>query len=456
MDIDLERIIISSLLKNQLYREKVLPYLIPEYFQDLTDKSLFTTICQHLDKYREVPNKVQLFIELQDSSLDQTELNGVVEELWSIEPIDDIKYLVDKTEAFCQNQAIYIAIMKSIAIYDGSEKKLSAQSIPDMVKSAVSVSFDTEIGMDFADDAEKRFEYYTNPEFKTPFKLTTLNEITGGGLPARTLSVVLGATGAGKSMFFIALTADYIRLGYDVLYISMEMREEEILRRVDANLLNVTIADVGMLEKDFYMNKIDLIKKKSYGKLKVKEYPPCSAHCGHFKHLLNELKSKKNFTPKILIIDYLGIIDSSRIKVGSQGSYFYLKAAAEEMRALAVESDVVCITGQQLNRTGASSSDFELSDISESAGISFTADLVLGLIRTPELDAAGQVVLKQLKNRFGNKSHKSKFVVGCDPEKQTFYDVKSSVQDEIVVPEETLKKLTSGTSIKDRFRMLNA
>lgn len=453
---EIDKLIISLVLRKNEYRDRVLPYLKDEYFQDKDDRTLFNSVNEHLEKYHTTPDKLQLKMTCQEKQwIDDDLLESTLDTVWKEELPDDLSWCIEKTEEFCKNQAVYNAIMKSIAIYDGTDKNKTTMAIPDIIKEAVSVNFDSTIGLDMFDDAEKRFEYYTHPEFKVPFMLSSLNDITNGGLPTKTLSLIMAGTNAGKSMLMISLASDYIKQGTDVLYITMEMREEEIFRRVDAHLLDVDINKVASIEHDDFINKIEKLKRKSYGRLKVKEYPPGAAHPGHFKTLINELQTKKNFKPKVVFVDYLGIIASSRIKVGTQNSYFYLKAAAEELRAFATEEDVVVISAMQIVRSALSSSDFNLEDISEGASTAHTADMVLGLIRTDELDQCGQALLKQLKNRFGNKAVKSRILMGVDLEKQRVYDISNQQeQDNLIIPEDVMRS-SSGSSLKDKFKILN-
>lgn len=455
METNIEQLIISALVRSTKFRQQTAPYIKKEYFQNPAEKKLFEIVWDHIQKFGDGPNKTQLMLEAKSenwSNWDDTK--EIIDGVWNQEIPNDIEWLLDKAEQFCQGQAIYNAIMKSIAIYEGEEKSLKPMAIPDLLRDAVAVSFDDNIGMDLFDDVDARWEYFNNPEYRVPFKLSALNMITSGGIPTKTLNIAVAGTNVGKSMVLISLAADYIRDGHDVFYISMEMREEEIFRRVDANLLGCTIAEVSSYDKDKYKNRLDLLKKRSYGSLKVKAYPPGSANSTHFQHIIRELGIKKSFKPKIVIVDYLGIIDSSRIKVGTQGSYFYLKAASEELRALAVENDFVLWTAVQINREGLRSSDFELSDIAESAGIAHTADLMLGIIRTEELDESGQLLIKQLKNRYANKTTNSRFTVGVNLEMQKLFDISESSQADIVVPEDVVKKLSSN-NIKDRFKSLN-
>ena len=454
MDTSLEQLIIASLVRSVEFRQHTAPYIKKEYFQDATEKKLFEIVWDHIQKFNESPNKTQLTLEAKSESWnDWDTTKEIIDGIWEQEIPTDINWLLDKAEQFCQGQAIYNAIMKSIAIYEGEDKEMKPMAIPDLLRDAVAVSFDDNIGMDLFDDIEFRWEYFNNPEYRIPFRLNSFNEITAGGVPTRTLNLIVGATNFGKSMALISLAADYIRNGIDVFYISMEMREEEIFRRVDANLIGMTIAEVSSYDKDKYKSRLESLRKRSYGNLKVKSYPPVSANCIHFQHILRELNIKKGFKPKVVIVDYLGIIDSSRIKA-SQGSYFFLKSASEELRALAVDSDVAMWSAVQLNRDGMRSTDFELSDIAESAGIAHTADLMLGIIRTEELDAAGQILIKQLKNRYSNRTVKSRFTVGVNLEMQKLFDISESSQSEIIVPEDVSRRLIT-TNIKDKFRALN-
>lgn len=455
MEITSERVILSSLVKSESFVRQTLPFLKAEYFHDRVERAVFETVQAYLQNYNTLPNKTSLLIDVREheklSEKETAEAELVVKELFAIEEPSDDKWLVKQTEEFCQSKAVYNAIMKAIAIYDGAEKDLTPHAIPDMIKDAVGVSFDTHIGMDMCDDVEARHDYYTREESKVPFDIDVLNEVTNGGAGRKTLNVIVAGVNVGKTLSLVHLACAYARQGLNVLYFTMEMREEEILRRVDANILRMPMNKLETLTKDAFVEKFESVKEKSYGKIKVKEFPPGSAHTGHFKHVISELKLKQRFVPDIILVDYIGITASARMKLGQQNSYFYLKAVAEELRALAVETDTVLWSAMQLTRSGMSNSDVDITDVSESMGIPATADFMLSVTRTEELDEMGQVLFKQLKNRYGNKVDKLRFVVGVDLYRQTLYEVNQSEQDDLVV-EKTCS--TSTASLKDKFKKL--
>lgn len=459
MTVSTERLILGGLVLSDDFVRQTVPFLQPEYFQDKAEQAVFETIKKYLHEYNTLPKKTALAIDVKNrDGLNDKETDyalEVVEDIYTLNVTDlDQKWLVKQAEEFCQSKAIYLAIMKAIAIYDGSEKVLTPHAIPDMIKDAVGITFNSHIGMDLFDDAESRYDYYTKPENKIPFDIDILNKITNGGCGKKTLNVIVAGVNVGKTLSLAHLAAAYMKSGLNVLYISMEMCEQEILKRIDANLLRVSINKIKDLGRDAFMNKIQKMKDKTRGKIKVKEFPPGAATAAHFKHLINELKMKQRFSPDVIIVDYIGITGSSRMKLGQQTSYFYLKAVAEELRALAVETETVLWTAMQITRQGIGSSDVEITDVSESMGIPATADLMLSVSRTEKLDKLGQLLFKQLKNRYGNKAHNLRFVIGVDLDKQTLYDVNQEEQADLVQVNPTsdqYKGVTSTRKIKDKF-----
>lgn len=455
MEITTERLILHSLVTDEEYIRQVLPFLKSDYFHDKIERAIFEKIRDYLHEYSALPNKTTLIIDIREheklNEKEVEEAENVIKDIFKIEDASDTKWLIKQTEEFCQSKAVYNSIMKAISIYDGTEKNLTPHAIPDLIKEAISVSFDTHIGMDLYEDAELRYEYYTRAESKIPFDIEILNEVTSGGVGRKTLNVVVAGVNVGKTLSLVHLACAYARQGYNVIYFTMEMREEEILKRIDANMLKVPISKLKDFSRDEFIDKVEKIRQKSYGKIKVKEFPPGSAHAGHFKHVLSELKIKKRFIPDVIIVDYIGITASSRIRAGQQNSYFYLKSISEELRALAVETDTALWTAMQLTRSGISSTDVEITDVSESMGIPATADFMISLTRTEDLDNLGQILVKQLKNRYGNKTNKLRFVVGIDLDCQLLYDVNQSEQDDII--DET-KVITSTKNLKEKFKSL--
>lgn len=457
MDITSERLILSSLVLDEDYVRKTLPFLQSEYFHDKIERTVFEIIRSYLQEYNTLPNLTTLLIDIRNherlNDKEVAEAESIAREIFDIDRPTDAKWLVEQTEEFCRTKAVYNAIKKAIAVYDGTEKTMTPHAIPDMIKDAVSISFESHIGMDLYDDAGARYDYYALPTSKVPFDIELMNEITNGGISRKTLNVVVAGVNVGKTLSLVHLACAYARTGLNVLYFTMEMREEEILKRMDANMLKTPINKLEALGRDIFIDNVEKIRAKSYGTIKVKEYPPGVAHVGHFKHIINELKMKQRFTPDIIIVDYIGITGSSRMKLGNQSSYFYLKAVAEELRALAVETNTILWTAMQLTRSGISSTDVEITDVSESMGIPATADFMISITRTEELDSLGQVLFKQLKNRYGNKSNKLRFVVGVDLDRQTLYDVNQSEQDDIIMSEQV--SVTRTGSLKDKFKQLN-
>lgn len=459
MDVTDEKLILSNLIIDNEYIGQVLPFLQSEYFQNKIERASFEVIRDYIQMYNTLPNRTTIIHDLREKdSLNENETadaEQLIKEICNIERPPDRIWLIKKTEEFCQNKAVYNAILKAISVYDGTEKTITAHSIPDLVRDAISINFDSHIGMDLYDDANARYDYYTLQENKVPFSLAILNEITNGGLGRKSLNLVMAGLHNGKSLFLVDMMCDYAKMGYDCLYISLEMREEEILMRVDANLLKTPINKLKEFKREVFIDKVEKIRQKSYGKIKVKEFPTGAAHSGHFKHMIDELQLKHKFKPSIIFIDYLGITASAKMKLGMQNSYFYLKAVSEELRALAQETDTILWSAMQLTRSAITSTDVENSDISEAISVLHTADFALSLSRTEELDAAGQILIKQQKNRYGNKTNKLRFILGIDLERQTIYEVNNTEQDDIIDEKSAIKIKDDTNKLKDKFRKLN-
>lgn len=429
---DIENLILSGLIHNEDYGRKVLPYIKKEFFNEGQNVLLFTLIQDHISKYNDFPTKEILQIELNELENIPTSIyestQSRINELKEYET--KLDWLVDTTEKFCKERSLKNAISKAIEIYKTENEPTSV--IPKILQDALAVSFNTSVGHDFIDDAEKRYDYYHETVSRIPFNLYYLNRVTNGGLPPKTLTVFLAGVNIGKTQLMCHCAANNLLYGYNVLYITLEMSQEEIAKRIDANLLDVAMDDLDKLSKKEYMSKIDKLNATCKGKLIVKEYPTSQAHTGHFRHLINELKIKRNFTPDIVYIDYINICASSRIKRGRADSYEYIKAIAEELRGLGVEMNFPLVTATQLNRQGFKSSDIDITDTAESFGLPATADLMIGLISTEELEESGQILCKQLKNRLGNKQINKAFVIGVDRQKMRFFDVEDSAQEDII------------------------
>ena len=432
----IECVIISNLLFNEGYARKVIPFLKQDYFSDYIEKTLFNLINEYVDKYNSFPSKEALAIDLSNKDgLNEDTFKKARDYIQSLEYEEETEdgWLVDQTEKFCQEKAVYNAIMSSIQILDDRTGKTSKGAIPQILSDALAVSFDTQIGHDFIEDADARYEFYHTKEVKIPFDLEYFNKITQGGLPKKTLNIALAGTGVGKSLFMCHCAAANMTEGRNVLYITLEMAEERIAERIDANLLDVTVDDLKMLPKEVYEKKINRLRAKTSGKLIVKEYPTACAGSANFRHLLNELKIKKNFVPDIIYIDYLNICMSSRIRNGANvNSYTLVKAIAEELRGLAVEFNVPIFSATQTTRSGYSSSDLGLEDTSESFGLPATADFMFGLQRSEEMDDLNQILVKQLKNRYSDPGVNRRFIVGVDRSKMRLYNVEQSAQEDIL------------------------
>jgi len=427
----IEQTILRNLLTDDDYMRRVLPFIKPEYFEG-PYRTLFKEAGKYVAKYNKLPTAESFMVELNNSTLSgdaYTAACEIAETLFVGDKVDD-KWLLDNTEKWCQDRAIYNAVMESITIIDGKHSTLTKNSLPSLLQDALAVTFDASVGHDYIEDVNQRYDFYHTEEDRIPFDLEYFNKITKGGVPNKTLNIALAGTGVGKSLFMCHVAAAALTEGNNVLYITMEMAEERIAERIDANLLNVPIDQLDHLSKDMFTTKVADLARKTTGKLIVKEYPTGSAHAGHFRALLNELKLKKQFVPDIIFIDYLNICASSRMKGmgGAINSYNYIKAIAEELRGLAVEYDLPIFSATQTTRSGYSNSDVGLEDTSESFGLPATADLMFALISTEELERDGQIMVKQLKNRYNDPTNYKRFVVGIDRSRMRLYDVDDSQQ----------------------------
>ncbi len=430
----LEQQILSKLIFSEEYLRKTIPFLKEEYFTDWQDKHLYRLIIDYVKKYNATPSISALSIEVDNLTGindDQfKELKEYINQLKDIEVGSD--WLIDMTEKFCQDKAVYNAVMTSIQILDGRDQKQDRGSIPTILSNALAVSFDSHVGHDFLEDYNSRYDFYHKKEDRIPFDLEYFNRITKGGLPNKTLNIALAGTGVGKSLFMCHCAASNLTAGANVLYITLEMSEEKIAERIDANLLNVQVDELTVLPKDAYEKKVNRVKEKTTGKLIIKEYPTASAGANHFRHLLTELQLKRNFVPDIIYVDYLNICMSSRLKYGSNvNSYTYVKSIAEELRGLAVENNVPIVSATQTTRSGFTNTDLGLEDTSESFGLPATADFMFALISSEELEDLGQMMVKQLKNRYNDPTSYRKFVIGVDRAKMKLYNVEQVAQDNI-------------------------
>ena len=431
----IEVTVLKNLIFNNDYCRKVLPFIKPEYFENFHEKVIFDEIAKFVVSYSQLPTKEVIGIEVEHrDDISEDTYKDICEYISKMEDTPtEINWLIDTTEKWCRDRAIYLALMESIKIADNQDEKKSRDSIPSILQQALAVSFDNHIGHDYLNDYEQRYESYHRKEDKIPFDLDYFNKITKGGLPNKTLNIALAGTGVGKSLFMCHMASSILMQGKNVLYITLEMAEDRIAERVDANLLNVNIKDIIELPKTMFDTKVNNIAKKTQGTFIIKEYPTASAHVGHFKALLNELALKKSFRPDIIFIDYLNICASSRYKSNfSVNSYSYVKAIAEELRGLAVEFNVPIVSATQTTRSGYGNSDVELTDTSESFGLPATADLMFALISTEELEQMGQIMVKQLKNRYNDPTINKRFVVGIDRAKMRLYDCEQSAQENIL------------------------
>jgi len=430
-----ENTILRNMIHDEDYLRKVVPFIQPDYFDDHKDRVVFEEVVKFVVKYDKPANQEILNIEVENrSDVTDTEFKEILQLISSLDNVPTNKdWLIDTTEKWCRDRAIYLALMKSIKIADGQDEKKGRDAIPSILSDALAVSFDNHIGHDYLQDYEQRYEVYHRKEEKISFDLEYFNKITKGGLPNKTLNIALAGTGVGKSLFMCHVASSVLLQGKNVLYITLEMAEERIAERIDANLLNVNIQEITDLPKVMFDNKVNNLAKKTQGQLIIKEYPTASAHAGHFKALLNELSLKKSFRPDIIFIDYLNICASSRYsKLGNVNSYTHIKAIAEELRGLAVEFNVPVVSATQTTRSGYGSSDVELTDTSESFGLPATADLMFALISTEELEELGQIMVKQLKNRYNDPTINKRFIVGIDRAKMRLYDCEQSAQKDIL------------------------
>ena len=457
MQKNIEQTILRNLLTDENYMRKVLPFIKPDYFEGVY-RILFKEAGKFVGKYNKLPTSESFIIELDQSDRltgEQYSLaNDIIPHLFSREEIDE-NWLLDTTEKWCQDRAIYNAIMESITIIDGKHDSLTKNALPDLLQKALGVGFDTNIGHDYIENVEERYEFYHTEEDRIPFDLQYFNKITKGGVPNKTLNIALAGTGVGKSLFMCHVASGALVEGRNVLYITMEMAEERIAERIDANLLNVPIDQLENLSKDMFRTKVEDIARKTTGRLIVKEYPTGSAHAGHFRALLNELKLKRSFEPDIIFIDYLNICSSSRMKAmgGSINSYTYIKAIAEELRGLAVEFNVPIFSATQTTRSGYGNSDVGLEDTSESFGLPATADLMFALISTEELEKLGQMMVKQLKNRYNDPTSNKRFVIGVDRSKMRLYDVDETEQNLMSDDTPVFDKSAAGSRINsEKFK----
>ena len=428
---NLEVTILSNLVYSEKYTRKVLPFLKSEYFTAREHKIIFLEIHEYVSQYDALPSLNALGIECQErTDLTEEQFKDVIGVLnvLSDDPSDH-DWLIDATEKWCQERAIYLSLMESVKIADGQDSKKDKGAIPQILSEALGVSFDQHVGHDYVSDAEARYDFYHRKEDKIPFDLSLFNKITKGGLPNKTLNIALAGTGVGKSLFMCHCAASALLQGKNVLYITLEMAEEKIAERIDANLLNIPIQKLSDFPKVMFEKKIANLSKKTQGKLIIKEYPTASAHVGHFKSLLNDLALKRSIRPDIIFVDYLNICASQRYKGSIVNSYTYVKAIAEELRGLAVEANVPIISATQTTRSGYGSSDVDLTDTSESFGLPATADLMFALISTEELEGLGQIMVKQLKNRYNDPTSYKRFCIGIDRSKMRLYDIEESQKD---------------------------
>ena len=454
----LETTILKNLIYNEEYTRKVLPFLSVNYFQEREDKILYEKIAEYINQYNALPTQEALAIELDKSPIKDEEFQNSLKLLESITNENDeanISWLLDSTEKFCQDRAIYNAVVESISILDEKGRNTRDKgSIPDILSDALSVSFDPHVGHDYFLDADERYKFYHRIEEKIPWDLEFFNRITKGGLSNKTLNIALAGTGVGKSLFMCHVAASCLSQNYNVLYITLEMAEEKIAERVDANLLNISIDDLQKIPKDLYDKKINKLKQTIKGKLIVKEYPTAAANANHFRALLNELNLKRSFVPNIILIDYINICTSSRIKQGANvNSYTYIKSIAEELRGLAVENAIPILSATQTTRSGFTNTDIGLEDTSESFGLPATADFMFAIISTEQMEELNQIMIKQLKNRYSDPTSNRKFVIGIDRSKMKLYDVEQFAQNELVDTgqddEPAFDKATAGGKYKN-------
>ena len=426
----IETTIISNLFFNEDFTRKALPFIQPEYFSNADERTLFSEIYKFVDGYKNLPTKDTILIELNNrKDLNEDQLKNLRQLVSNASNEEvDLQWLLDTTEKWCKDRAVHNAVLSGIKILDNKDQKRTPEAIPSILSDALAVSFDNHIGHDYIEDAQNRFEWYHTKEKRYKFDLDYFNKITKGGVPSKTLNIALAGTGVGKSLFMCHVASSFLTQGLNVLYITLEMAEERIAERIDANLFDVTMDDLHDMPKQLYDNKLDKLNAKTNGKLIIKEYPTASAHSGHFRALMNELSLKKSFKPDVVFIDYLNICASARFKGGNISSYFYVKAIAEELRGLAVEFNLPIFSATQTTRTGYVSTDIGLEDTSESFGLPATADFMFALMSNEELEALGQMKVKQLKNRYNDPGLNRAFIVGVDRAKMRLYDVENNAQ----------------------------
>lgn len=449
-----ELLILKNLIYNEQYVRKILPYLKSEYFQEFSQRVIFEEAQQFFSSYNQLPTKEAIEIEIENRT-DLTEISykeclDIVSQ-FDYEPVE-FEWLVKTTEKWCKDRAIYLALMESIQIADGGDSARTRDAIPSILQDALSVSFDTHIGHDYIEDIEDRFEFYHKKDSKISFDVDYLNKITDGGLSPKTLNLFVAPPGVGKSLFLCHFSASTLLKGKNVLYITLEMAEERIAERIDANLLDIAIQNISKLSKEQFFSKTNELSRKTQGKLIIKEYPPGTANANHLRVLLKELEMKKNFIPDAIVIDYLNLCSSSRYKTSTSNSYTYVKSIAEELRGLGVEYNVPTVSAVQFNRNGSSTTDSSMEDVSDSYGIAFTADILLALISTEELEQMNQIMIKQLKNRYAPLDRHRKFVVGVDRSKMRVYDVDQSAQDDLI---ENKMADPSPPDLKTKFKTFN-
>ena len=433
----IEKVILRNLVFNEEYLRKVLPFIEPNYFSDRNEKVVFEHIAKYASEYNTLITKEILLIEIEDRrDVSQNEVKGINDTINDLQDIEcDFEWLSNTTEKWCRDRAIYLALMESIKIADGQDDKKNRDAIPSILSDALSVSFNRNVGHDYLEDYEERYELYNRKESRIQFDLEFFNKITKGGLPNKTLNIALAGTGVGKSLFMCHHASSVLLDGKNVLYITLEMAEERIAERIDANLMNLDVQSVQELPKSMFDNKIEQVRKETTGKLVVKEYPTASAHKGHFSSLLNELALKKSFKPDAIFIDYLNICASQRFKAGANiNSYTLIKSIAEELRGLAVEYNLPIISATQTTRQGFNSTDIGLEDTSESFGLPATVDFMFALISTEELESQNQIMVKQLKNRYNDPTKFKRFLLGIDRSRMKVYDLEESAQADIINP----------------------
>ena len=452
---NIEKLILSNLTFNEEYSRQTLPFIKSEYFQEISDKIIYKLIENYIQKYNAFPSREALVIDLSnESGINEEVYKRAKETITTLiqDKNNDIKWLVDRTEKFCQERALYNAIFESIQIIDDKSGKVGKGIIPQLLSEALAVSFDTAIGHDYFENADARFEYYNQKEFKVPFSLESFNNITKGGVSPETLNIVLAGVHVGKTLTLCQFAASHLLQGKNVLYITLEISEKEISKRIDANLLDLSMDELDMIPKSTFDARIQKLKRRTTGKLIVKQYPTSSANASHFKHLFNELRLKKNFKPDVVYIDYINLCTSSRVKYGSNiNSYTYIKNIAEELRGLAVECHVPILTATQVTRSGYTSSDVGMEDTAESFGLPATADFMFALTTSEDLQTLGQLMVKQLKNRYDHIGKRPRFVVGVDYYKMRLYDIEDTAQ---VSDTPVMDKTTFGEKDQERRRKL--